>query len=160
MIRQLILNFVSAFRKHNTYRMLTLLLLLWSGNSNAVAWTIAGFTLPAAELAELRSRYPTLTTATDLQQLLTQLARQRSFVVLRIVWHNDAWVVQGEVAATIAKIELKMVTHYLRSELETITEKYIGAYRCNQPPHATQTGAACPATVERFSASAGNTEHN
>ena len=120
MIRQWISNFGSAFPK----RTLALLLMLWAGQ--AAAWTIEGFTLPAEELAELQTRYPELDTPHKLQQLLEYLAHQRSFAELRIIQRTGTWVVQGELAAEITAITVSTVTYYLRSELETITGKYIG----------------------------------
>lgn len=120
MIRQWISNLGSAFLK----RTLVLVMLLWAGQASA--WMIEGFSLPAEELAELQARYPTLDSAPKLQMLLEYLARQRSFTELRIIQREGRWVVQGELAAEIAAIELDTVTYYLRSELETITGKYIG----------------------------------
>ena len=120
MIRRWILNFALAFPK----RSLALALLLWAGQANA--WTIEGFSLPAAELAELQARYPKLDSAHKLQMLLEYLASQRSFTELRIIHREGMWIVQGELAAEIKAIEINTVTHYLRGELETITAKYIG----------------------------------
>ena len=120
MIRRLISNFALAFLKR------TLALLLVLGSGQAFAWTIEGFSLPAAELQELQARFPQLNEPYKLQQLLEYLAHQRSFAELRIIQRNGTWVVQGELAAEITAIAVNTVTFYLRSELETITGKYIG----------------------------------
>lgn len=125
MIKQLISNFASAFPERPSHYLL-LLTLLWSGHGLATAWKIDGFQLPPAELAELRARYPTLDSANDLNQLLEYLAGQHTFSELRIIKDNGMWVVQGELAAEIHAIEVDMVTNYLRSELGTLTEKYVG----------------------------------
>ena len=125
MIRRLISNFVSVFpNRAGGCSAVLLLLLLWS--APVKAWTIEGFVLPAEELEELRARYPRLDAAHKLQLLLEYLARQHSFAELRIIQRDGTWVVQGELAAAITAIEIDTVTYYLRSELETATEKYIG----------------------------------
>jgi len=126
MIRRWISNFVLAFPERKLCRVLALLLMLGSVQGQAAAWLIEGFTLPPAELSELQTRYPALDSAHKLQQLLEYLAQQRSFAELRIIQREGTWVVQGELAAEITAIEVDTVTYYLRSELETITGKYIG----------------------------------
>ena len=125
MIRRWISNFVLAFPSRSLCAALVLLS-LWGVRGQAAAWMIEGFVLPPEELAELQVRYPALDSAHKLQMLLEYLARQRSFTELRIIQRDGTWVVQGELAAEITAIEIDTVTYYLRSELETITGKYIG----------------------------------
>ncbi len=126
MIRRWISNFVLAFPELTCRRVLVLSLLLGGASGHATGWVIEGFVLPAEELSELRARHPVLDSAHKLQLLLEYLAQQRSFTELRIIWRDDTWVVQGELAAEVTAIEVDTVTHYLYSELDMITGKYTG----------------------------------
>ena len=125
MIRQWISNSISAFP--NFLHKIGLIIVLSVGSeAGAAPWTVEGFFLSTDELAELKEKYPQLENAHDLHVLLEYISRKRTFAKLHIIFRNGVWVLQGEIAAEIETVEVKTKTYYLRTNLETITEKYSG----------------------------------
>ena len=125
MIRQWISNSISAFP--DFLRKMGLMVVLIIGDEvGAAPWIVEGFFLSTKELTELKEKHPQLESAHDLHMLLEYISRKRTFAELRIIFRNGVWVLQGEIAAKIKTVKVKTKTYYLRSNLETITEKYNG----------------------------------
>lgn len=76
--------------------------------------------------AELRTQFPEIKTAADLDNLMNQFSEANSLAFANTYLENDTVIIEAEIANVIHSITIKTLTRAIRFEVESKVGKYVG----------------------------------
>ena len=100
--------------------------LVWDKDAWATPWTIREGLVPDSIKSRLSERYPSIRNATDLENLLRDIARRHPLKRLDATMVGGIWVISGTAAQTIHDIQLETTTRLLKKPLLSTLSQYIG----------------------------------
>lgn len=92
----------------------------------ATPWTIRENLIPESTKARLADRYPSIRNATDLENILRDIARRHPLKRLDASMVSGIWVISGATAQTIEDIQIETTTRLLKKPLHATLTQYIG----------------------------------
>ncbi len=101
--------------------------LILAGAAEASPWTIVPEdSLTPSKLKFFQNRFPDITNAEKLEELLRELGKAESFLELEASYQNGAYQIKAQRARVIGDIELNLTTRAFQNPLQTNLYKYIG----------------------------------
>src|SRR5687768_7498818 len=94
--------------------------------TQAAPWRPAPGLVPESTLERLGERYPSITRADELENLLRDLGRRHPYLTLEARFLDGVWLIEGQKAELIGEIEVELVTRFLRSPVSALVQNYIG----------------------------------
>jgi outer membrane protein assembly complex protein YaeT len=117
---------IGAYRSILSLLRTAILGLCFAKAAMATPWTIRENLIPDSTMSRLSERYPSVRNATDLENLLRDIARRHPLGRLDATMVNGVWVISGKSALTIHEIQIETTTRVLRRPLQASLFQYIG----------------------------------
>jgi len=107
-------------------RALLWLLLVASAPAMATTWRSQPGLIPPFTLERLAEHFPTIRSASDLDNLLLDIGRRVQMNRLEAIWEHGVWIIKGEAATLIASINLQMTTRLMAVPAAASVQSFVG----------------------------------